>query len=73
MASMQNTPNATNFLVLHPLDDVAEAKRSSDGLGPIAMTPGVRISLYVLRAYLLLMMGMLTYHVLSLSGVLGHS
>lgn len=73
MASIQNTPNATDFLVLHPLDDVAEAKRSSDGLGPIAMTPSVRISLYVLRAYLLLMMGMLAYHVLVLAGVLRHS
>lgn len=73
MATVQNAYEANNFLVLHPLDDVAEAKRSSEGLGPIAMTRSVRISLYILRAYLLLMMFMLGYHVLELAGAVRHS
>jgi hypothetical protein len=34
------------------------------------MTAGVRVSLRVLRGYLLLMSGMLLYHVLDLAGVL---
>jgi len=59
------------FFVVHPLDDVAEAKCSSEGLGRIRMTRAVRLSLGVLRGYLVLMTGMLVYHVLHLAGVLG--
>lgn len=59
------------FFVVHPLDDVAEAKCSSEGLGRIRMTRAVRLSLGVLRGYLVLMTGMLIYHVLHLAGVLG--
>lgn len=73
MAYAQNAYEVNSFLVLHPLEDVAEMKRSSHGLGPIKMTTSVRISLYVLRGYLLLMMGMLGYHVLVLAGAFQHS
>lgn len=59
------------FFVVHPLDDVAEAKCSSEGLGRLRMTRAVRLSLGVLRGYLVLMTGMLVYHVLHLAGVLG--
>ena len=59
------------FFVVHPLDDVAEAKCSSEGLGRIRMTRAARLSLGVLRGYLVLMTGMLVYHVLHLAGVLG--
>lgn len=65
-----NTLNAEYFRVVHPLHDKPEEKCASEGLGPIAMTPAVRISLMVLRAYLLLMSAMLLYHVLDLAGVL---
>ena len=53
-----------------PLDDVAEQKCSTEGLGKIRMTRAVRVSLGVLRAYLILMTVMLGYHVLDLSGLL---
>jgi hypothetical protein len=56
--------------VIHPLDDAPEQKCSADGLGHIAMTPGVRISLTVLRGYLIVMTLMLGYHVLDLAGVI---
>jgi hypothetical protein len=69
MATMQNTYNPEYFRVIHPLDDAPEAKCSSEGLGHIAMTPAVSISLKVLRGYLILMSGMLLYHVLDLAGV----
>ena len=70
MATIQNSYNPEFFRVIHPLDDAPESKCSSDGLGHITMTPAVRISLTVLRGYLLAMSAMLLYHVLDLAGVL---
>jgi hypothetical protein len=70
MATMQNSYNPESFRVIHPLDDVPEEKCSSEALGHIAMTPAVRISLTVLRGYLILMTLMLGYHVLDLAGIL---
>jgi len=70
MATLNVTPNVNGFRVIHPLDDVAEQKCSTEGLGKIKMTRAVRISLGVLRAYLVLMTLMLGYHVVDLSGLL---
>lgn len=70
MATLNVTPSVNGFRVIHPLDDVAEQKCSIEGLGKIKMTRAVRISLGVLRAYLILMTLMLGYHVLDLSGLL---
>jgi hypothetical protein len=70
MATMQNSYSPECFRVIHPLDDAPEQKCSSEGLGRIAMTPAVRISLTVLRGYLILMTLMLGFHVLDLAGVL---
>jgi hypothetical protein len=70
MASVQNSYEPQYFSVIHPLDDVPEQKCSSEGLGRIRMTRPVRISLGVLRAYLVVMTLMLGYHVLDLAGTL---
>jgi hypothetical protein len=70
MASVQNSFEPQYFNVIHPLNDAPEQKCSSEGLGHIAMTPAVRISLTVLRGYLIAMTLMLGYHVLDLAGVL---
>jgi hypothetical protein len=70
MASIQNTFEPQFFNVIHPLNDVPEQKCSSEGLGRIRMTRAVRISLGILRAYLILMTLMLGYHVLDMAGVL---
>lgn len=70
MATMHVNPNFNEFRVIHPLDDVAEQKCSTEGLGKIRLTPAVRVSLAALRGYLILMALMLAYHVLDLSGVL---
>jgi hypothetical protein len=70
MATMGVTPDVRGFRVIHPLDDVAEQKCSTQGLGKIRMTRAVRVSLGCLRAYLILMTLMLGYHVLDLSGLL---
>jgi hypothetical protein len=69
MATMHNTYEPQYFTVIHPLHDVPEQKCSSEGLGHIGMTRTVRISLGVLRAYLVAMTLMLGYHVLNLAGV----
>jgi hypothetical protein len=70
MATLQNSYDPQYFRVIHPLDDAPEEKCSSEGLGHIAMTPAVRMSLTVLRGYLVLMTLMLGYHVLDLAGIL---
>jgi hypothetical protein len=70
MASVQNSFEPQFFSVIHPLNDVPEQKRSTEGLGRIRMTRAVRISLGVLRAYLIVMSLMLGYHVLDMAGVL---
>ncbi len=70
MATIQNSYAPEYFRVVHPLNDVPEQKCSTEGLGHIAMTPAVRISLTLLRGYLVAMSAMLLYHVLDLAGVL---
>jgi hypothetical protein len=60
------------FVVIHPLDDVPEEKVDTESLGPMAMTTSVRISLLSLRAYLVLMMLLVFYHVMNLAGLFGH-
>jgi len=61
---------ATNqFVVIHPLDDLPEQKADIEGLGPMPMTTSVRVSLMSLRAYLVVMMLMVLYHVLGLAGL----
>jgi len=70
MATMGVSQDMNEFRVIHPLDDVAEQKCSAEGLGKIQMTRAARLSLGILRAYLVLMTLMLSYHVLDLSGLL---
>lgn len=70
----QNQPLQVNetFEVIHPLYDVQEQKRTGENLGRMKLTTGVKIVLFTLRAYLILMGGLLAYHVLDLVGVFGH-
>ena len=68
MSDIQCHPNP--FLVIHPLDDEPEQKVGSNDLPPLRMTRSVRISLFTLRAYLILMMLLLLYHVLDLAHVI---
>jgi hypothetical protein len=70
LATIQNTYSPEYFRVIHPLDDAPEQKCSSEGLGHIAMTPAVRVSLTLLRGYLVVMTLMLGYHVLDLAGAI---
>lgn len=76
MATMTNTIETdglkNHFVVVHPLDDVPEEKVDIASLGPMPMTTSVRMSLLSLRAYLVLMMLLVFYHVLQLAGLFGH-
>jgi hypothetical protein len=58
------------FSVVHPLDDQLEEKVNTEHLGSMRMTRTVRICLLALRAYLLLMFGLLGFRVLQLAGVI---
>ena len=57
------------FTVLHPLDDELEQKIDTGHLAPMRMTKTVRVCLFALRVYLLLMFGLLGFRVLQLAGV----
>jgi len=63
--------NLGHYVVVHPLDDRPEEKINMETLGPMAMTRSVRMSLLSLRAYLVLMVLLVAYHVLQLGGLLG--
>jgi hypothetical protein len=56
-----------HFVVVHPLDDVRETKVDTEALGPMPMTRTVRLSLLSLRAYLILMVLLVVYHVVMLA------
>lgn len=66
-----NEVPANHFVVVHPLDDAAEHKVDISALGLIPITATVRLSLMVLRGYLIFMMLLVLYHVADLAGALG--
>jgi hypothetical protein len=55
------------YVVVHPLDDVPEEKVDTESLGPMPMTASVKWSLVSLRAYLVLMVALVFYRVVSLA------
>ena len=59
------------YVVVHPLDDHPEEKVDTSSLGPMAMTPSVKLSLMALRGYLVLMVLLVAYHCVDLAGVFG--
>jgi hypothetical protein len=63
----RNETRKDHFVVVHPLDDVQETKVDTEALGPMPMTRTVRLSLLSLRAYLILMVLMVVYHVVMLA------
>jgi len=56
------------YQVIHPLFDEPEEKCSAEGLGKLEMSKSVRLSLFMLRGYLILMFVLLAYHMLDLAG-----
>lgn len=72
MTVMTQAQEPQEFLVVHPLFDVAEEKRTGEGLGLMPMSGGVKWSLLALRGYLILMTLLVAYHCLDLAGVFHH-
>lgn len=72
MIALKNHTAETEFVVIHPLFDQPEQKRTGAGLGRMRMSKSVRVSLLTLRAYLVAMGGLLAYHLLDLAGAFGH-
>jgi hypothetical protein len=69
---LQTKPNYEKppfFTIVHPLDDVPEEKVDTEHLGPMRMTRTVRVCLFALRGYLLLMCVLLGLRVMQLAGV----
>jgi hypothetical protein len=67
MEDTKMTTKNDHYLVIHPLDDVLETKVDTEALGPMPMTRSVRYSLLSLRAYLILMVLLVVYHVVMLA------
>ena len=72
MAIATQTQDQAPLYVIHPLDDVPEEKRTGEGLGQIHMSGAIKASLVSLRVYLMLIMALAVYHVMDLTGLLGH-
>ena len=62
-------PEPNVFRVVHPLDDEPEEKFDPDALGPMHMSGVAKVSLLLLRFYLVLMVLMVGYRVLELAGI----
>jgi hypothetical protein len=67
MEKTKMTTKTNRFVVVHPLDDVQETKVDTEALGAMPMTRTVRLSLLSLRAYLILMVMLVVYHVMMLA------
>ena len=70
MASVAYTKDLNGYEVIHPLNDVAEEKCSDEHLGTIQMSRSVKISLFVLRAYLIGIVALAIYRFLAMSALL---
>ena len=64
--------NDTNYIVVHPINDVAEEKRDGANLEKMHLSRSVKTSLIILRGYLICMFLLVGYYILKLAGVIGH-
>jgi hypothetical protein len=60
------------YRVIHPLHDAPEAKCNADHLGPLKLTRGCRAALVAVRFYLVAIMLMGAYRVVTLVGAVKH-
>ena len=62
--------NNEDISLIHPLDDVNEIKIDVDKAGPMHLSKSAKISLYVLRIYLILMILLAIYKTLIIAGII---
>ena len=66
MSAMANQSAPGRYYVVHPLDDVPEMKRVPEGLPHMHMTRSVKASLIALRCYLVFIIGIAIYRIVTL-------
>jgi len=71
MIALKNDRLTEEFVVIHPLFDEPEQKMSGVDLGRMPMSKPVRVSLTLLRCYIILMFVLLGFHLLQQAGVFG--
>ena len=71
MIATTNRNDEMVFHVIHPLFDEPEEKIDVKSLGPMKMTGSVRYSLLALRVYLIMMVVLAFYRVISVAGLFG--
>ena len=64
MIALKNDRLTEPFIVIHPMQDEPETKRTGEELGLMPMSRSVRFCLLTLRGYLILMSLMLLFHLL---------
>ena len=67
---MSDTTLPPRFRVIHPLDDVPEPKLYSADLGRMPLTRRVKLPLWLLQAHIGLMLLLLGWRALTLSGMM---
>lgn len=72
MIALKNDRQIEEFVVIHPLYDEPEQKKTGVELGRMPMSKPVKFSLLLLRGYLILMFCLLGFHVLDLAGAFHH-
>lgn len=72
MTTITHNNDASNYVVVHPLNDVAEEKRDGANLEKMHLSKSVNTSLIILRGYLISMFLLVGYYILKLAGVVGH-
>jgi hypothetical protein len=70
--SALNLRAGKGFVVIHPLHDAPETKCNADDLGPLKLTPGCRLALIAVRAYLVAIMLMGGYRMVTLVSAIRH-
>ncbi|MDR3670884.1 MAG: hypothetical protein P4L36_08570 [Holophaga sp.] len=66
LEAAQDLRAGKGYVVIHPLNDAPEAKCDLDHLGPIKLSPVCRMALVAVRCYLVAIMLMGGYRVLTL-------
>jgi len=69
MIALNNDCVTDEFVVIHPMFDEPEEKRTGDELGLMPMSRSVRACLLALRCYLILMSFLLLFHILGEAGL----
>jgi len=68
---IEKVADKSEFLVIHPIDDIQEQKVETQNVGPMRLTPAVKLSLFALRGYLVLMMLLVVYRILDMTALSG--